>query len=332
MPIKIRIYQVAAGDCIYIKVGLVGSEKVIMIDSGFANTYTGTIKKVIDEENEINCFVITHTDLDHIGGMIPFIKYFPELPIKRFIFNHSSLEVFSSGFSDKGIRQGLKLRDHLSNVGLLEENPILSGSVIKIDEEVNLKFLSPSKSSLEKYTEHEKEFENKSQFWDKANSVNDYSLRIKDLNLPINEDDEIPNGSSLAFILEYENTNYLFLGDAFPSIVCNGLETLGHTENNRLIVEYCKLSHHGSKYNISERLLDLIECANFIISTNGKKNNFPNKTTLAAIVKSRKSKPTNFIFNYDNEVMKSIFTKEELRKYNINLIFPERSLNYVEIQ
>ena len=67
----------------------------------------------------------------------------------------------------------------------------------------------------------------------------------------------MPNGSSIAFILESDNKKYIFLGDAHPSVVIDSLKSIGTTKSNPLEVELLKVSHHSSSYNTNEELLSL---------------------------------------------------------------------------
>lgn len=56
-----------------------------------------------------------------------------------------------------------------------------------------------------------------------------------------------------------------------------------YSTDNPLSVDYVKLSHHGSQHNTSPEFLKLIECQNYIISTNGSGHGHPDKRTLARI-------------------------------------------------
>jgi beta-lactamase superfamily II metal-dependent hydrolase len=78
------------------------------------------------------------------------------------------------------------------------------------------------------------------------------------------------NGSSIAFILEYDDKRVLFGADAHAPVLTNALkryaERLGEA---RPRIDLVKLSHHGSNANLSTAMLALIDCQRFLISTNG---------------------------------------------------------------
>ena len=77
-----------------------------------------------------------------------------------------------------------------------------------------------------------------------------------------------------------------------------------------------KISHHGSRKNTSNELLELIKCRKFLISTDGKQHYHPDKESLSRIICSQE-RPC-LIFNYD--VYNKIFSKEELSQ---NLFYIE---------
>jgi len=109
------------------------------------------------------------------------------------------------------------------------------------------------------------------------------------------------NGSSIAFILEYKNEKkYLFLADAHIDLIVDSLKELGYDENNPLIVDFVKLSHHGSKENINNEFLSLIQTKQFIILANGSEAHWhPDKETLVRIINYYKgNEKISFIFNY----------------------------------
>jgi hypothetical protein len=122
-------------------------------------------------------------------------------------------------------------------------------------------------------------------------------------------------------VFQYSNKklspkNILFLGDSFPSVVLDGLKKTGFIKNNKaMYFDYIKLSHHGSKKNMSDDLLKKIKCTNYIVSTKGC-HKHPNKETFARILKYQKS--INLFFNYKNEKMEALFSNKEENDYSIS--------------
>ena len=96
---------------------------------------------------------------------------------------------------------------------------------------------------------------------------------------------------------------------------------------DRLDAELVKLSHHGSKKNTNQELLDIVNSHRFIISTNGNIHNHPNKEALSRIIKNpkRDNREIEFWFNHEEDIYPKIFTDRELanREYNFRLVFSE---------
>ena len=79
--------------------------------------------------------------------------------------------------------------------------------------------------------------------------------------------------------------------------------------------EDCKLSHHGSNYNTSNELIQLLDCQNYIICSNWSGDR-PGKQCLSRVVVNN-DKKTNFFCNYFH---KEVFTKDEMEKYGISFV------------
>jgi len=80
----------------------------------------------------------------------------------------------------------------------------------------------------------------------------------------------------------------------------------------------------------SQELLEIINCNNYIISTNGKKHAFPHKESLARIIVNpdrNKEISINFYFNYKYEL--EIFTQEECKHHNFSCYFANESQKYL---
>jgi len=140
-------------------------------------------------------------------------------------------------------------------------------------------------------------------------------------------DSSKPNGSSIAFILDYDKNKYLFLGDAHIDLIVQSLENMNYNKENPLVVDFVKLSHHGSIGNINKEFLSLIKTNQFIILANGNKSHWhPDKETLVMIMDYYKNnnEKISFIFNYE---IKDIFGKDfelfkndDISPYNFELI------------
>lgn len=345
MKLIIKFFQVGCGDCISIRfTDRSNGNFVIIVDSGYPGTYIRTLhqeaKQLKQAGQIINLFVITHTDQDHIGGMKSFLKNYQTALVDSFWFNW--IETESSPFileperKASSIRQAIDLRDELIKEGKLNKHCVLALNKETIGN-ASLIVLSPSFSSYQKMVNDWKRSEQRLQADHKKASSkgNDYDSTIEGLcKIPFEEDKAPENGSSIAFLFEWNSWKGLFLADAHPSIIEASLRELGHSKDLPLKVDLMKVAHHGSSGNTSSSLLELIDCSTFVISANGiNKDNLPTKEALARIATSIHRADDvwiNFVFNHDNTVLRSIFTDAEKNQFRINCFFPPSCANAYE--
>lgn len=324
MNIKIHFLKVQSGDCFIIMFYDNTETHMLLIDGGFAIHYPNIIepklKETLKKENSSNNILLTHIDRDHIGGLIRLFK--SDLENKKFITNvfYNTTEYLKhiapnvSGQIPENLintnlktsyNQGKKLEELLEEQDIPLITGIVAGDIIQISKNIIIKILSPRQESLNKYKEWIKKEENKLHTSAKKS---DYENSLEELkNNIFEEDNDAVNASSIGILIEASDKKMLFLGDSYSSDIIKSLNDLGYTKENKLEVDIVKVSHHGSKYNTSNELLECIRCNKFIISANGKTNYHPNKETLARIIYSQ-NKP-QFIFNYDLE--NKIFTNKE---------------------
>ncbi|WP_051620640.1 MBL fold metallo-hydrolase [Paenibacillus sp. UNC451MF] len=140
---------------------------------------------------------------------------------------------------------------------------------------------------------------------------------------PFEADTTEVNGSSIAFILDFDGKRVLFLGDSHPDIIIKNLKIIKSAWNcERLWFDAVKISHHGSKHNTSVELLELIDSDKFIFSTNGRGKGFshPDIETVYRVIATPNSKKKSLIFNYRPLHIISKIDKEEFKeKYNFEI-------------
>jgi beta-lactamase superfamily II metal-dependent hydrolase len=308
----------------------------ILIDTGTGRAYVkGELKKEFNQTDFFDLLILTHVDEDHIGGIL---KYFNDDGRKEGIlrdvwFNASkTLSKFENSTHNKNseisiieksdikmsVKQGVTLEKKLEEESLWQNRLISTGDQYTINN-AKINILSPEFDDLKKMQPlWEIEIDNDTLMSGKI----DYHLSFQEiLDTEFKETGSIQNKTSIAFLFEYFDYKLLFLGDAFPSVVERQIRVLGYNESNKLNINFFKISHHGSKNATSPDLLKIIECSNFIISSNGKKG-IPNKECLVRIIISQKSN-VNLFFNYKNDLTQSIFTEEEQKQYNFNIIYLE---------
>lgn len=121
------------------------------------------------------------------------------------------------------------------------------------------------------------------------------------LDEPYTHDKKEPNGSSIAFLAEYGGKAVLFTGDAHPPLLEGSIEQLLAERNQSVLkLDALKVSHHGSKNNTSTKLLELLDCRRFLISTNGARHKHPDPEAIARILNRNLEapEPTELYFNF----------------------------------
>lgn len=336
MGIEFEFFEAGCGDSI-----LVSTDEGtnILIDGGTVKQYNKSLKKVLDKEirkkdKDLDLVVLTHYDGDHIGGILKLleeekknIKVGQKTIIKEIWFNsfYKDLVEIEGGKKTSG-KQQVKLDEYIEEISFNRDLTYLStvslsnmknSIFLGKKNEIKLTLLSPNEEKLLKLKEdYEQAYEDYYKKKKKTSSGNDYHLSFEVLLSEKSKIDiSVANGSSIAFILEYDLKKYLFLGDAHIDVITNSLKYLNQTKK----FEFVKLSHHGSIRNIDKDFLNLIESDTFVILTDGS-HGHPNKATIASILhyKETKSKTINIICNYPKveRILKN-FTKE--KHYNVLL-------------
>ena len=334
--LKIKILPANCGDCILISFDDKNGIKNILVDGGAGKVYENVLKneviKIKNKKQKIDLLIVTHIDNDHIGGIIKFIEddeYNDCIETVWFNswtnYNHKAYKLSNEG-NTVSASHARTLENKLKELNIWCNKEIKQGIEYKF-EKAKITVVSPDNKNLENLVKYIKDEFEVSETDDRSKSIEFLQQRI------FKEDIAIPNGSSIAFIFEYETNNQkrkiLFTGDSFPSVVLAGLkETQSFDKNEKIKFDYVKLSHHASKYNTSDELLKYIKCKNYIITTQGC-NGKPNKETFARILKYHK--PINLFFNYKNEKIVKLFSPDEIKNLNINYLSENKEQYIIEV-
>lgn len=310
----LEILQAKHGDSFIIHCKKDGNEGVVVVDCGPSSNYIN-IKKRLESLSVIDLLILTHYDDDHIGGLIKYVSrnYGDEsFPVKEMWVNNAvTYKVALS--SDLTYGQAGELRDLLSKIKTRIGTPqweryVVEGYKVSFPfadievisptpemQQINLKELNErvgvNLSAKKRINE------------DLSLSFDELSLRSKS-KPNLKNFGQLINACSIAFILKCDGLSLLMLGDSFPQTVERYLRgKKGISEINKLHVDYVKVAHHGSRNNISNELLDIIDCDNFIFSTNGgiANTNHPDREAIANILchsQRDRNKKIHLYFNY----------------------------------
>lgn len=333
------------GDAFVIKTIADGKPYTIVVDGGPQST----CKAIADYYTKlgfINLMILTHYDEDHILGLLKYMQLHASkpLPLGRFWGNCAEglNLIVNNNISDAGDRNAATLAAFLNkhqrvNPDFIWREDIISPQAFTHGD-LRIDILSP-------HPDFHKLFKENHDKYLKANPMND-DERIANFNIASRYitdnaksiDTLIKEGcvrsvndynmDSIAFLLTAEGKRILMMGDADPDVVADAISATPNI-STPLDVDLVKVSHHGSRNNMSAKFLNLIHCTKFVFSTNGGTHNshHPDKLTLALILRETVRKPEERIdlyFNYDLETIykrtNELLTEKEQEEEHCEII------------
>jgi hypothetical protein len=319
--IRVEMLAASFGDCILVEFGAGTEIHRILIDAGLTGTCASALEPRLAAIGHgspvpLDLLVVTHIDRDHICGILPLLRAKPPLvnPTDVWFNGRHHLEDDMLGSKDGEALGDLLVKKNLPWNAAFDRHAV----VVPVDGDLpvrpvagaNLTLLSPYRDALHALAE---EWDDTLGHWDEepadipgAGAEPDDILGkrpplqsidvtgVRDLaEVPFEEDDTKPNGSSIAFLFEYDDKRILFAADAHPSALLRSLERL---TGSIVKLDAFKLSHHGSMNNLSPELLEKVSCPRFLVSSNGGSYGHPHPETMARIATA--PKPKTLCFNY----------------------------------
>lgn len=344
------MFPAIEGDCFLVTIQTEAGNERILIDGGRSSTGRAIkefFEKLPEGERYIDLFIVTHIDADHIAGALKLLDGNPLFPrISEIWFNayqHLDPARQVIAYESFGPAQGDKLSDAISRHEIPWNKAFGGGAVVipstapyrrvRIGAETNITVLSPDADRLKKLdAEWSKHL--RSEGLERGTPTPDEpppglkrmgGVTLVDIHSAASQDTydrAIPNGSSIAFLLEAKDRRILFTGDAHPDLLEEGVGALAEQEGGKLKIDLLKISHHGSRDNTTNKLLSLIDCENFAISTNGSRHDHPHQESIAKIIRSREGRK-NIYFNYQ-QPHTYIWANNSLKEtHNYETFFPK---------
>jgi len=112
-------------------------------------------------------------------------------------------------------------------------------------------------------------------------------------------DPSAANGSSIMLLAEYGEKALLLVGDGHAPDLAAALDRLRAERRMAapLPLSAFKLSHHASENNLTQEVLGKIDCARFLVSTDGSVHRHPDHQALLRILRYVTRRP-ELLFNY----------------------------------
>jgi len=340
--ITLEVLPAGYGDCLLISCPVGRRTWRLLVDTGPDECYPALKARLAKlpgnkhGKRHIDLFVVTHIDHDHIGGVAQ-------------LLNDSSLGL---SFGDiwfnapprpaaRGVAEGEALAQILAgSKRVLPWNLAWSGQPVSTPAEAGgveltgrglprITLLSPTPERLKDlYKVWARELER---------------LRLKEREVPEPEpaalrggmpdlqalaarvtptDKAVANGSSIAMLIEHMGASVLLGADAFPTVLVPALNALSKRRGlaGPLQVDVLKLSHHGSRANVTQELMRAVQAEHYVFSTNGAQFRHPNDEAVARVIVS--SKQATLWFNYATPHTRQWAADELIGKYGHAVRYP----------
>jgi Metallo-beta-lactamase superfamily len=341
--IEVELLPARYGDGIWVRYGKTKNDlRHVLIDTGFEPTANGIRQRLRDAPDiEVELFVLTHIDADHIEGSIYLLQDVDVVTPTRFkdVWFNGWDHIDSVEEDGLGALQGEYFSTLIRKRKLRWNDRTFGGKAVVVPETgplphvklpggMELTLLSPSVAKLKALRSYWlKDLKGRIDPGDAQAALtmlaedSKYApdaLGTKKVETLVaqrfEEDDAKANGSSIAFLAEYEGKRMLFTGDAHPSVLVDAIDRLADGQNP-LNIDLLKLAHHASKHNTSPALLQRVRCKHALISTNGAKFKHPDDECIARLIDSHRNKGLTLHFNYDTEFNRRWKDAAVKRKY-----------------
>jgi CHAT domain len=315
------------GDCLWIEYGDPYRSRRVLIDCGAvsaARTVASRIESIgAPSERVFELFVLTHIDADHISGVLPLFGN-PDL-------NARFKDIWFNGWHQVSRFLSVKQGEDFST--LLEDparslpwNRAVTSNrekhpapmVLPSDEPpptfdlaggLRLTLLSPGADQLKRLgrewrqvlleLEPGKAMLGRRRPPPPLNDFANFDLEAL-ARKPVKKDTSVANGSSIALLAEFGEHAILLTGDAHADVLAKSIKALQRArgrENEKLMLDALKLSHHGSANATTVELLALLDCQRYLVSSNGNIFYHPDRETMARVILHSGNCPT-LCFNY----------------------------------
>lgn len=358
---RIDLLPAEYGDALWIEYGSGAVPHRVLIDCGTSAVFPRIRDRILAlpvEDRHFELLVVTHVDLDHIGGVLDLLNErealqvtFGEIWFNGFVHLTPGGVVPQPEADDiLGPLQGERLTELIVSAGAGCWNKVVHGGALVVPDAgslqpttvlpggLSLTLLSPRQQQLDRLRPVWVAACRKAGIAPGAATAGDDQVLGEDAELP-EEDDilgdpdvdllaaspfkpdrAVANGASIALLAEYDGRRALLAADAHAPVVVDALSRLPGNAG-RMRLDAVKLSHHGSRGNTSDLLVQAIDGANWLVSSNGKQFRHPDKEAIARVIRGAGS-GARLHFNYRteyNDVWDSAALK---RKHGYAVFYP----------
>lgn len=331
---RLTMLPASEGDSLILSYGQEGGKlRHMLIDGGRSSTWPH-LKEALEEiarrREEVELLLLSHIDADHMDGFLK-LAVEDKLPLKPKAVWYNAFDQLKN-LPGLLRPQGYRGADAYSEA--LEEkgwslNEEFGGKAITVEDRpgefefagLKLTLVSPTRPKLMKLWTGWQKWRDGQDLRPMGKRKMPKILDLETLSKPSPFDTTAPNGSSVAFIAEYDTRKVLLAADAHPDVL---EATVGALANgNKLALNLLKLPHHGSRANVTEAILKMIDCKRFAISTSGAVFGHPDPEAISRVLKFAGPEQKTLYFNYRSERTEPWDDDELKRQWSYDCVFPD---------
>ncbi|MFE2727165.1 ComEC/Rec2 family competence protein [Kitasatospora sp. NPDC059327] len=351
--ITVEMLPAAHGDALWIEwPGPGGEVHRMLVDGGPSTTYQAVfdrVRSLPERDRHLDVLVVTHVDADHIEGVVRLLQ-------DRAALELSIGDVWFNGWTQLaqdtdllGADQGEMLEALIGSQRLGWNTAFRTGrqaapAVLVPDRGALRSAELPGGARATVLSPGRKELDALRGEWAKVlkglgvtpghpEAALDRLARRRDLRGLADDllggervDGSVPNGSSIAFLLEHGGHRLLLTGDGHGDVLARGLtRLLRERPAPRLTLDALKVPHHGSAANTTDELLALLATRRFLMSTNGDKFKHPDRAAVLRMIGAadRTAGPPELVFNYRSDTTAPWADPEQQRTLDYTAVYPD---------
>jgi beta-lactamase superfamily II metal-dependent hydrolase len=351
---KLTMYPATDGDCLLLTWGDQQKTSNAIIDLGRGATWRA-VKSSFATLNNIELFTITHVDSDHVAGAAamaleeqpPFAPrrvWFNALQQLERAMNRSKFEPFSAKEGEKLSRaiadfhwpRNVEFESRVVSTNSPEADGwmdfggglrllLLSPDDKSLAEMIPKWELELAKANIRPFDPDVEDDAEDGPAFEEFGGVPDVEALAR---VPFVADDSESNGTSVAFVAEFNGKRVMLTGDSSSEVIERRLRPFADAEGGRFRVDLLKVAHHGSRNNSSANFYKMLNCQRFAFSTDGsRRHGHPHHETIARILFNDPDREKTLYFNYDGPHSK--VWKNDLLKgqWNYRTEFPDAANN-----
>ena len=354
--IRVDMLPAAQGDSLWIEYGEAAHLHRVLIDGGTAATYDWLrtrIRSLPSGQRRFELLIVTHVDADHIEGAVRLLND-PTLELE---FG----DIWFNGWDQLTDVLGPVEGEFLSaliKTGKLPWNRAFEGAAVMVPEDgplpaceldggLKLTLLSPRRSELTRLRDVWLEVVTGAGM---ASGKPRQALALlkqakklrpapsdllggaeaedlqRSADEPSRRDRKEANASSIVVLAEYQDggeaKSCLFAADGVPGVLEETVpRLLRERQLQKLDLDAFKLPHHGSKNNVTTKLIRMAPARKYLFSTNGAYFNHPDKQAVSRVILDGAKKPS-LLFNYQTQENEVWGDPDLMDTYGYRAVYP----------